>query len=118
MDEGPVDNKPKPPAGINVTSKHLGVGGGLIAAIALVTQMKGMFVPVEKGDSLLMQIQAVQVSVATMREEFSRKLERNTDKIIDRINQTEERTSRNSDTQTRRIDSLEAYLRIRPQKVN
>lgn len=110
-----------------VTRAQMGTGIGVMAALAMVGQMKSFFVPVEKAASQDKQIETLDKRFsdldsstdkrfAEFRDDFTHKLERSTDKIIDRIKESEDRTSRAADTTSRRIDTLEAVILRSPGK--
>lgn len=96
---------------VSFTHRQLGVGGGVIASLALAAQLKTYFAPVERVDNQDKQIQTIKESTAELKEDFTHKIERSNDKIIERINQLEDRTTKAADLQARRIDSLEADAR-------
>jgi len=101
------------------THKQLGVTGGVIAAIALVTQMKGMFVPVEKSAAQDQQIAQLQNTVISMKDEFGHKIERSNDKIIDRIDKLEERLTKGQDKLEARVNMLETmHLNVKSKTTN
>ncbi len=77
---------------ISLTHKQAGAGVGIIGAIALVAQLKGAFITREEGDSVNDQLKEVKVAIMDLKTEVKsgngemvRLLERNADKLIERI---------------------------------
>lgn len=97
---------------VTFTHKQLGVTTGIAAALIAIAPIKEWFFTREEGVAQARELAALKHSVDTLRSEVSGKLERNTDKILERIREAEERTVKNEDRIERRVDSLEATFRF------
>lgn len=106
---------------VTFTHKQLGISGGVIAALTLVSQLKGSFVTREEGTAQSKEIVELRVAqdrqfddvkklIGGVQEELSHKLERLNDKQTERVKDVEARAVHTSDTQDRRIDTLEAAI--------
>lgn len=85
----------------------------------MVSQLKGMFVPVEKSQFQDQQIAQVQQQLSALRDDFGHKFERGNDKIIERIDRLEERITKSQDKLEARVNSLEAaHMGITKAKTN
>jgi hypothetical protein len=93
---------------VSFTHRQLGwTGGGVIAALALFTQLKGSFFTREEGSFSMQQVMQIRTDVADLRNDMTIKNQRLADKIMDRIREAEERTVKNADRIERRIDLIE-----------
>ncbi len=97
---------------VSFTHKQLGVGTGLAAILIAIAPIKEWFFTREEGNAQTREIAALRSTVTILSAEVSAKLDRNTDKIMDRIKEAEERTVKNEDRIERRVDTLEAAMRI------
>lgn len=106
---------------VSFTHKQLGVGGGILAALAMISQLKGTFFLREEGvaqsheitelkRSQEMGFREIKLHISQTQEDQMHKLERLNDKIIDRIKDTETRAVQNDQRQEKRIDILEEAL--------
>lgn len=111
-DSNPEQQNDKIRHTVSFTHKQLGISGGILAAIAMVSQLKGVFTPVEKSEAQEQRISELRLDISSTRNELTETIRRGNDKIIDRIRESEERSSKNSESHDRRIESLEASLRI------
>lgn len=93
---------------VSFTHKQLGVGGSIVAAIMVLSPVKTWFFTREEGLASAEKIAHVEASIQEMKQDLTRRLERSTDKIMDRIKEAEDRTVRNADRIEHRIDFLEA----------
>lgn len=104
---------------VSFTHKQLGVGGGILASLALVSQLKGTFFLREEGLAQGHQITELKASeekqfaelklfISQMSEDNMHRLERLNDKVIERLKDNETRASRSEERLDRRIDLLEA----------
>lgn len=98
---------------VSFTHGQLGVGGAIVAAIMTLNPIKEWFFTREEGIAQRQNIELLRGEVISMRDEITRRLERNTDKIIDRMKETEERTARNGERLERRIDAVEVATRMK-----
>lgn len=124
---------PDKPNGLMVTHKQIGWGGGILGAIMIMSQMKTVFVPVEKSLSQDAQIASVAKNVDDFKVEFRQavasqdtrllasqsameaRLKENINRLSDILRQnikdSEERNAHAMDANSRRIDSVEIALR-------
>lgn len=96
---------------ISLTHRQLGWGGGIVASLALVSQLKGNFFTREEGISQAQQLTDVRFEIASLKADMTTKIERATDKIVDRIKESEDRSTKNADRVERRVDALELASR-------
>lgn len=92
---------------VSFTHKQLGWGGGIIAALGLVAQLKGTFITREEGMSQTQQLSDIRLQIVTLKTDVTARIDRMADKIVDRIKETEERSVRNVDRLEKRVDNLE-----------
>lgn len=94
-------------------------GAGILAALAIVSQLKGYFITREEGKAMsdqIYQIRGTQTKgfddlklfIVQGQEDQIHKLERLNDKIIERIRDTEARETHSLDIQEHRLSTLEA----------
>lgn len=96
---------------VEIPTKHLGVGGVLVAAIMVLNPIKEWFFTREEAVAQGQRIERLEVSVLDLKDELTRRLERNSDKIIEQIRDSRAQTQRELDMQQKRIDALEAFRR-------
>lgn len=111
-----MDDQEKTRRTISLTHKQAGTGLGVIGAIALVAQLKGAFITREEGDSVKEQIAEVKLAIVELKvevksghEDMVRRLDRNADKLLERI---KEDNARNEN----RILNLEFIVLNKPRK--
>lgn len=93
---------------VQLTKKQIVVGGAIIAALAILQPLKDWFVTREEGQAQDQRIAVLQHVIEETRIELTRTMERNTDKIIDRLNESEGRAQKNLEKLERRVETLEA----------
>lgn len=96
------------------THKQIIGGVGIAAALYFLPQLKALFVTREEGIAQSAQILEVKKSIDDLKDDLTHKIERGTDKIVERIKETEERSTKNVDRVERRVDALEALHLIDP----
>lgn len=102
--------------GINITASRgqMLTAGGIIAAILTIQPLKEAFITREEGKAQADKINELQASIDKTKDELTRSIERNSDKVIERLTEAEERVSKTVDTLERRIESLESANRMVP----
>lgn len=95
-----------------VTRGQMTAGGCLVAAILVLQPVKEWFVTREESNAQAAQIQTLKVAISEAKDELTRRLERSSDKIIDRINEVEARVGKNVDKIEHRVETLEANRAI------
>jgi hypothetical protein len=115
--------------GVWLTHRHLGIGGGVIAAMLTLSPIKEWFFTREEGVSQSKEITELKASqienlrvlresqskqfdevkdlIAKTGEEITRKIDRSNDKMVERVKDEETRRVEFQHIQDRRIDSLE-----------
>lgn len=114
---------------VTFTHKQLGWGGGTMAALALVAQLKGGFLTREEGaaqgkdivelklyqdrnfDDMKIasakQFDEVKHMIFDAQTELGHRIERSNDKLVERVKDAEARMATRAETQDHRIDTLE-----------
>lgn len=103
--------------------KVVGYGGGLMGALAIISQLKGSFVTREEWTATRAEVLEVRHTqergfdelktfMINAQDEQMHKLERLNDKVIDRIKDTETRSQQSDARQERRIDVLEEAILV------
>lgn len=112
MDESEKDSASKIRKTVSLTHGQLGAGGAIIAALMVLQPLKDWVYTRDEANLQLaaqtQRIERIEVSLASYNEDMVRRLERNTDKIIERLKETEERLARSQGVIERRVESLEA----------
>lgn len=103
---------------VTFTHRQLGLGTGLAGLLIAITPIKEWFFTREEGVAQAKEITALRYAVDSFRSEVTGKMERNTDKILERIREAEERTVKNEDRIERRVDTLEASVRVPRKGIN
>lgn len=107
------------------THKIVGYGGGVLGALALISQLKGSFITREEGTALsekivdlkttqTSQFSELRIFISNGQEEQVRKLERSNDKLVERMKETESRSVKAEDIINLRINNLESLLKFKP----
>ncbi len=118
MDDKPEDKQRKT---VSFTHKQLGVGTGLAGLLIAITPIKEWFFTREEGVAQSRQIAALQIQMdkgftdqkiyfVQANEENVRRLERQTDKLMEHIKEAEARASKAEDRLDRRMDVIEASI--------
>lgn len=110
--------EPIPDKHIPVTKKQVGVGSAILAAILILNPVKEWLFTREEGLAQTEKIHHLELQLVSTREELTRRLERNADRIIERIKETEDRVSQNQDRIEVRVQSLEASMRFSNKQSN
>lgn len=100
----------------SATHKQILGGTALAMVLYMMPGLKGLFYTREEGVAVVDRVSRTEVALSSMENRITDKMNRNTDKIIDRIKETEERTMKNADRIERRIDGVEVVQRMSPQK--
>ncbi len=106
---------------VSFTHRQLGVGTGLAGLLIAITPIKEWFFTREEGVAQSRQIAALQVQMdksfteqkiyfVQANEENVRRLERQTDKLMEHIKESEARASKAEDRLDRRMDTIEASM--------
>ena len=111
-----MEDEEKPKKNIELTKGQLGFGSVVVMAIMILNPVKEWFFTREEGRSQAAQIAELQHDLATNKEELTRRLERNTDKILEAIKESEGRTVKNEDRLDRRIEKIEVVLQMGPRR--
>lgn len=112
-DEVSDPNVRKGGGGLWLTHRQIGWGtGSLVTSLALISQLKSNFVTIEKANAQDQQMALLRLDIATVKNDLTDSIHRGNDKVIDRIKESEDRMSHTTDAQARRIEGLEASLRI------
>jgi hypothetical protein len=97
-----------------LNDKQVKYGGGILASLYIVAQLKGALWTREEGVAEKDKLAAVVKSVDDLKktnteqaQEIIRVVERKTDKLIDMVDKQEARTQRDIDRITARVDNLE-----------
>lgn len=106
----------EPKKSINISKGQLGFGSVIVMAIMILNPIKEWFYTREEGKAQQVQIAALQTELVNTREELTRRLERNADKIIGTIKDAEARSSKAEERLDRRIDNVEYVLNIKSRK--
>ncbi len=99
-----MDDKPEPKT-VEIPTKHLAVGSVLVSAIMVLNPVKEMFFTRTEAEAQGQKIERVEASIFEVKEEVNR----NADRIIDQIRESEARSMRNADKMEDRINRLEAF---------
>lgn len=83
-------------------------GVGIVSAILILQPVTEMFYTRNEAKAQAEQIQAIHTALIETKDELTRRLERNSDKIIERINESEARATRSMDKLEGRVERLEA----------
>ncbi len=120
--------------GLGLTDRQAKWGAGIGLSLALVSQLKGYFVSREEGEVAKVNVANITAQISSLQEsqksavidlkaeqaaqvaELTRVIERKTDKIVELINKSEERSVRLNERQDNRIDNLEFVLLTKPSK--
>jgi len=94
---------------VSLTHRQIGVTGLIGLAVALAPYLKETFITREEGAQVSVQIEYMRKDIAEIKENQ----ERNTDRILMGIKDSERRTEKNADRLELRVDSLEASIRPR-----
>jgi len=97
---------------IQTTRGKLIAGGTVVAAILLIQPLKDFFYTREEGQAQQAAIKELQIRLESHQAELTRRMERSSDKIVDQIQQAEERLTKQFDGVERRIETLEAVNRF------
>ena len=105
-----------------LNDKQVKYGGWIIAAVAIVAQLKGSFFTREEGDATAKELKEVKELIVALEKntkesgaEIIRVVERQTDKIMETVDRQEARVQRDFDRITARVDNLE-LISERPKK--
>lgn len=94
--------------------KHMSAGGAIVAAIMILTPVKQWFFTREEGTALQQSIVEIKQLIVAESRESTRIMERKTDKILERMKETEVHVQhdvdRDNDTQNERLQLLEATI--------
>lgn len=99
---------PKEKKHISISKSQLGFGSAIVMAIMILNPVKEWFFTREEGRAQAEQIAQLRVDLAETKDELTRRLERNADKIIEQIKDSEERSAKNQERIERRVEMLEA----------
>lgn len=97
-----------------MTNKQLGIGGLIL--VAVMTALGPIKDYVTARDEAILQnqrVERVEAMLNALEMKITEKMNRNTDKIMDRIREAEERTTKTADRLEHRIDSLEVAARFK-----
>lgn len=101
MDEPKVDNQKRKP------SAAQWAGGGLIGAILLLQPVKDLFYTRDEATLQSQRVERMELAVMALEARLTEKMNRNTDKIIERLGEAEARTVKTSERLEARIDKIE-----------
>ena len=114
---------------VSFTHKQLGIGTGLAGLLIAITPIKEWFFTREEGIAQSKQIAQLQNQMdkgftdqklyfVQANEENVRRLERQSDKIMEHIKESEARAMKGEDRLDRRIDTLEASIKSSRRTIN
>lgn len=92
---------------VSFTHRQLGWSGGILGALAIVSQLKGAFITREEGNATVQRVTTTEAAIIAMKTELNSTIEKSTSRIIDQIKESESRSSRNADRQERRLDRMD-----------
>lgn len=92
---------------VSLTHRQIGATGLIGLAVALAPYLKETFITREEGAQVSVQIEYMRKDIA----EVKYNQERNTDRILAEIKDSEKRTVKNEDRLEIRIDRMEASMR-------
>ena len=92
---------------VSLTHRQIGATGLIGLAVALAPYLKETFITREEGAQVSVQIEYMRKDIA----ELKYNQERNTDRILVEIKESEKRTVKNEDRLENRLDRMEASIR-------
>ncbi len=98
----------KPQKTWTLSSRQLGGGAALVAALGVLAPVEKFFYTRAEGEAQLQRLIRSELVISELKLDLKKEMDRNTDKIMDRIKESEERTIKNADRIERRVDILEA----------
>lgn len=99
---------------VSFTHRQLGVGGvGLVAAMTALGPLKDYVYTRNEAVLQNQRVERVEIMINGLEVKLSERMNRNTDKILERIKDAEERTVKNEDRLEHRVDSLEVAMRFK-----
>ncbi len=98
---------------VTLSHKQLGIGTGLAGLLIAVTPITDMFFTRAEGIAQSKDIAMLKASTEAFRLEVISKIEINTDRILLRIRESEERNVKNEDRLERRIDAIDAARKFK-----
>jgi hypothetical protein len=108
----------KPQKTWTLSTRQLGGSAALIAGVAAMAPIKEWFYTRAEGEAQLQRVNRIELVLSELKLDLKKEMDRNTDKVIDRIKESEERTVKNADRIERRIDFLEASDKPKKSKGN
>lgn len=94
----------KPQSTVTLSHKQIAGGGGLIAALAVISQLSARYTPVEKTQSQDQQITAIVMSISTLRNEMQTSMQAQTTAITNAFTESQKYTKAVVDAQGKRLD--------------
>ncbi len=98
----------KPQKTWTLSSRQLGGSAALIAGLAALAPIKELFYTRAEGEAQMQRLVRSELVISELKLDLKKEMDRNTDKVLDRIKESEERTIKNADRIERRVDMLEA----------
>ncbi len=94
---------------VSLTHRQIGATGLIGLAVALAPYLKETFVTRDEQKVVAVQMEQMSKELAELRVS----VDANTIRILDQIKESERRTGKNEDRLERRVDGLEAALRLK-----
>lgn len=104
---------------VSFTHRQLGVGGiSLMAALTALGPLKDYVYT--RNEALLQnqRVERVEVMLSALEMKITDRMNRNTDKIMDRIKEAEDRAVKTADHVEHRVESLEVAMRFKVRSNN
>lgn len=99
---------------ISLTHRQLGVGGiSLVAALAALGPLKDYVYTRNEAVLQNQRVERVEIMLNNLELKITDRMNRNTDKIMDRIKEAEDRTVKTAERLEHRVDSLEVAMRFK-----
>lgn len=96
---------------VSFTHRQLGWGVGGLASIAMIAQLKSVFLTREEGAAHSQQLIEVRLEIASLKVDMREQIEHATEKIVARIKESEDRSVKTAERIEGRVDTLELAQR-------